>query len=87
MKQTALNTSESVLVNKSIKDSMSILPTPLFTYVLKLFDTFGLVIRKTFYIDIMYFIIQEGLLSVTSQSMCMKYWLTACSSLPRKKCG
>ena len=29
--------------------------------------------------------IQEGLLSVTSKSMCMKYWLTACSSLPRKK--
>ena len=30
-------------------------------------------------------IIQEGLLSVTSESMCRKYWLTACSSLPRKK--
>ena len=30
-------------------------------------------------------LIQEGLLSVTSESMCMKYWLTACSSLPRKK--
>ena len=29
--------------------------------------------------------IQEGLLSVTSKSMCTKYWLTACSSLPRKK--
>ena len=29
-------------------------------------------------------IIQEGLLSVTSESMCTKYWLTACSSLPRK---
>ena len=28
-------------------------------------------------------IIQEGLLSVTSESMCTKYWLTACSSLPR----
>ena len=26
-------------------------------------------------------IIQEGLLSVTSESMCTKYWLTACSSL------
>ena len=26
-------------------------------------------------------------LSVTSESMCTKYWLTACSSLPRKKCG
>ena len=25
-------------------------------------------------------IIQEGLLSVTSESMCTKYWLTACSS-------
>ena len=32
-------------------------------------------------------IIQEGLFSVTSESMCTKYWLTACSSLPRKKCG
>ena len=32
-------------------------------------------------------IIQEGLLSVTSESMCLKYWLTACSSLSRKKCG
>ena len=32
-------------------------------------------------------IIQDGLLSVTSESMCMKYWLTAYSSLPRKKCG
>ena len=31
--------------------------------------------------------IQEGLLSVTRESMCMNYWLTACSSLPRKKCG
>ena len=30
-------------------------------------------------------IIQEGLLSVTSESMCTKYWLTNCSSLPRKK--
>ena len=26
-------------------------------------------------------------LSVTSESMCTKYWLTACSSLPWKKCG
>ena len=33
-----------------------------------------------------YCIIQEGLLSVTSESMCTKYWLTACSRLPRKKC-
>ena len=31
--------------------------------------------------------IQEGLLSVTSERMCRNYWLTACSSLPRKKCG
>ena len=30
--------------------------------------------------------IQEGLLSVTSESMCTNYWLTACSSLPRKEC-
>ena len=29
----------------------------------------------------------QGLLSVTSESMCTKYWLTACSSLPRKKGG
>ena len=29
---------------------------------------------------------QEGLLSVTRESMCMKYWLSACSSLPGKKC-
>ena len=28
-----------------------------------------------------------GLLSVTSGSMCTNYWLIACSSLPRKKCG
>ena len=26
-------------------------------------------------------------LSVTSESMCTNYWLTACTSLPRKKCG
>ena len=32
-------------------------------------------------------LIQEGLLSVASESMCTKYWLTAWSSLPRKKCG
>ena len=25
--------------------------------------------------------------SVTSESMCTNYWLSACSSLPRKKCG
>ena len=31
--------------------------------------------------------IQEGFLSVTSESMCTNYWLTACSSLLRKKCG
>ena len=28
-------------------------------------------------------IIQERLVSVTNESMCKKYWLTACSSLPR----
>ena len=32
-------------------------------------------------------LIQEGLLSVTSKSICTKYWFTACSSMPRKKCG
>ena len=32
--------------------------------------------------------IQEGLLSVTSGSMCMKYWLTALSQVcPGKNCG
>ena len=31
--------------------------------------------------------IQEGLFSVTSESMSMNYWLTACSILPRKKCS
>ena len=36
---------------------------------------------------IFHWIIQEGLFSVTCESMCMKYWLTACSSLPRKNCG
>ena len=30
---------------------------------------------------------KKGCLSVTSESMYTKYWLTACSSLPRKKCG
>ena len=29
-------------------------------------------------------LLQEGLLSVTSESMCTKYWLNAYSSLPRK---
>ena len=29
----------------------------------------------------------SGLLSVKSESMCTNYWLTACSSLPRKTCG
>ena len=29
--------------------------------------------------------IQEGLLSVASESMCTNYWLSACSSLPSKK--
>ena len=28
---------------------------------------------------------KKGCLSVTSESLCMKNWLTACSSLPRKK--
>ena len=30
---------------------------------------------------------KKGLLYVTSKSMCTKYWLTACSSFPSKKCG
>ena len=32
-------------------------------------------------------LIQRGLISVTSNSMCKKYWLTALSSFPREKCG
>ena len=32
-------------------------------------------------------LIHEVLLSVTSESMCTKYWLTARSSLPRKMSG
>ena len=31
-------------------------------------------------------LIQEGLLSVTGEILCTNYWLTALSSLPRKKC-
>ena len=34
---------------------------------------------------ILFPLIQEGLLSVTSESMRTKYWLTAYSSLPRKR--
>ena len=29
---------------------------------------------------------KKGCLSVTSESMCTNYWLSACSSLHRKKC-
>ena len=32
-------------------------------------------------------IIHEGLLKVSSESMCTNNWLTACSSLLRKECG
>ena len=32
-------------------------------------------------------LIQEGLLSITSEIICTKYWLTPWSSLPRKKSG
>ena len=32
-------------------------------------------------------LIQEGLVSVASECMCTKYWLSTSSSLPRKKCG
>ena len=42
-------------------------------------------IRRSKVTDYAALIIQEGLLSVTSESMCTKSWLTACSSLPRKK--
>ena len=30
---------------------------------------------------------KKGCWSVPGKSMCTKYWLTACLSLPRKKCG
>ena len=36
-------------------------------------------------ISMVMFFIQVGLLSFTSEIMYTKYWLTACSSLPRKK--
>ena len=32
-------------------------------------------------------LIQEGLMLVTSESMCTKYWLNAQAGLSRKKCG
>ena len=32
-------------------------------------------------------LIQEGLLSVTGESMCATYWLTVWSKLAQKKCG
>ena len=35
---------------------------------------------------ILLLLIQVGMLSVTSKSMCTKYWLTALLSLPRKRC-
>ena len=31
--------------------------------------------------------VKKGCLSVTSKSICTKYWSTAFSSLPRKECG
>ena len=30
---------------------------------------------------------KKGCCQLQAKSMCMNYWLTACSSLPRKKCG
>ena len=35
-------------------------------------------------VNLLLLLIQEGVLSVKSESMCMEYWLTALSSLPRK---
>ena len=32
-------------------------------------------------------LIQEGLLSVASESMCMEYWLTDYSKIAQEKCG
>ena len=43
-------------------------------------------INQSFHSPPFGWLIQEGLLSVTSESMCTNYWWTACSSLPRKKC-
>ena len=31
--------------------------------------------------------LKKGCCQLGAKSMCMKYWLTACSSMPRKKCG
>ena len=30
---------------------------------------------------------KKGCCQLQAKSMCTNYWLTACSSLPRKKCG
>ena len=49
-------------------------------------DTFVKIDHEIIYRGIL-LIIQEGLLSVTNESMCTKNWLTACSNLPRKKNG
>ena len=50
--------------------------------------TFVEIDNEIFSMDILLLpLIQEGLVSVISESMCTKYWLNAKSSLPRKKCG
>ena len=36
------------------------------------------------FLNILAFLYSKGLLSVTNERMCTNYWLTACSSLPRK---
>ena len=54
----------------------SLIPTPSHTFVeidIKITSTVILILP----------LIQEGLLSVTSHSMCTKYWLTALSCLPK----
>ena len=50
-------------------------------------QTFVEIDREIISMVVLLLLIQEGLLSVTSESMCTKYWLTAQSSLPRNKCG
>ena len=47
---------------------------------------YGIILRSFSFLPLMH-LNEEGLLSITSVRMCTNYWLTACSSLPRKKCG
>ena len=59
---------------------VSLIPTQSHTFMEINHETFTAVI-------LFLLLIQEGMLSVTKESMYTKYWSTAKSSLPRKKCG